>query len=50
MLRDESEKGLRERLNFKAKEEGLTPGKEDEWEKEYWERLEFELGIINHKG
>jgi len=50
MLRDEAEKGLRERLDFKAKEEGLTPGKDEEWEKEYWERLDFELGIINQMG
>ena len=50
MLRDESEKGLRERLDFKAKEEGLTAGKEQEWEKEYWDRLAFELGIINQMG
>ena len=50
MLREESEKGLRERLDFKAKEEGLTPGKDQEWEKEYWERLDYELGIINQMG
>ncbi|UTW57487.1 DNA polymerase III subunit alpha [Kordiimonas sp. SCSIO 12603] len=50
MLRQESEVGLRERLDFKAKEEGLTAGKDQEWEKEYWERLDFELGIINQMG
>jgi len=50
MLRDESEVGLRERLDFKAKEEDLIPGRDQEWEKEYWERLDFELGIINQMG
>lgn len=50
MLRDEAEKGLRERLDFKAKEEKLTAGKDQEWENEYWERLDFELGIINQMG
>jgi DNA polymerase-3 subunit alpha len=50
MLRDNSVKGLRERLDFKAKEEGLTPGKDQEWETEYWERLDYELGIINQMG
>ncbi|WP_262691590.1 DNA polymerase III subunit alpha [Kordiimonas aestuarii] len=50
MLRKDSEEGLRERLNFKAKEEGLTPGRDQEWEKEYWDRLDYELGIINQMG
>lgn len=50
MLRDESEKGLRERLDIKAADEKLTPGKDQEWEKEYWERLDYELGIINQMG
>jgi DNA polymerase-3 subunit alpha len=50
MLRSDSENGLRERLDFKAKEDGLTPGKNQEWEKEYWDRLDFELGIINQMG
>ncbi|WP_417457165.1 DNA polymerase III subunit alpha [Kordiimonas sp.] len=50
MLRDESVKGLRERLDFKAREEGLVAGQDQEWEKEYWERLDYELGIINQMG
>ncbi len=50
MLRDESEKGLRERLDFKAADEKLKPGKDEEWEKPYWERLDYELGIINQMG
>jgi len=50
LLRQQSEEGLRERLDFKAKEEGLTPGKDQEWEKEYWDRLDYELGIINQMG
>ncbi|NVJ71009.1 MAG: DNA polymerase III subunit alpha, partial [Alphaproteobacteria bacterium] len=50
MLREESEKGLRERLDIKAQDEDLTPGKEQEWEKEYWDRLDYELGIINQMG
>ena len=50
LLRTESVKGLRARLDFKAKEEGLKPGKDQEWETEYWDRLDFELGIINQMG
>ncbi|MCJ9428747.1 DNA polymerase III subunit alpha [Kordiimonas marina] len=50
MLRTESEDGLRARLDFKAAEEKLTPGKDEEWEKAYWDRLEYELGIINQMG
>ncbi|PCI64449.1 MAG: DNA polymerase III subunit alpha [Kordiimonadales bacterium] len=50
MLRDDSRKGLRERLDFKANEDGTTPGEDQKWEKPYWERLDFELGIINQMG
>ncbi len=50
MLRDESEKGLRERLDIKAADEQLKTGKDEEWEKPYWERLDYELGIINQMG
>lgn len=50
MLRQESEDGLRQRLDFKAEQEGLTAGKDQDWEKEYWDRLDFELGIINQMG
>jgi DNA polymerase III subunit alpha len=50
MLRDDSRLGLRERLDFKANKEGLTSGDEQDWEKPYWERLDFELSIINQMG
>jgi len=50
MLKEESEKGLRERLDFKAKDEGLKAGRDEEWETEYWDRLDFELNIINQMG
>ena len=50
MLRDESVKGLRARLDVKADMEKLTAGESEEWEKEYWERLDFELKIINQMG
>ena len=50
MLRESSLTGLRERLDFKAKEEGLEAGKDQEWEKEYWDRLDYELGIVNQMG
>ncbi len=50
MLRDESVKGLRARLNTKAEMDKLEAGEEQEWEKEYWERLDYELGIINQMG
>ncbi len=50
MLRESSVKGLRERLDFKAKEENLQSGKDQDWEKEYWDRLDYELGIINQMG
>ncbi|MBO6503694.1 MAG: DNA polymerase III subunit alpha [Kordiimonadaceae bacterium] len=50
MLRDESIKGLRARLDTKAGMEDLIAGEKEEWEKEYWERLDFELKIINQMG
>jgi len=50
MLQLESEKGLRARLDFKAKTDGLKAGKEEEWEKEYWDRLDFEMNVINQMG
>jgi len=50
MLRADSEEGLRLRLDFKANAEGLKPGKEQDWEKPYWDRLDFELKIINQMG
>jgi len=50
MLRTDSEVGLRERLDFKASAEGLTPGNDQDWEKPYWDRLNFELKIINQMG
>jgi len=50
MLKKDSEAGLRTRLDFKATEEGLTPGRDQDWEKPYWDRLDFELGVINQMG
>ncbi|TNE65908.1 MAG: DNA polymerase III subunit alpha [Alphaproteobacteria bacterium] len=50
MLRKMSEEGLRERLDFKAREEKLAAGRDQEWQQEYWDRLEYELGIINQMG
>ena len=50
MLKNDSEAGLRVRLDFKATEEGLTPGRDRDWEKPYWDRLDFELGVINQMG
>ncbi|GHF28559.1 DNA-directed DNA polymerase [Kordiimonas sediminis] len=50
MLRDETIKGLNERLDFKVNEEGLERTNKDGWEEEYWQRLEYELGIINEMG
>ncbi len=50
MLRDESIKGLRARLDTKAGMEKLSAGENEEWEKEYWDRLDFELKIINQMG
>ncbi|MFC3051105.1 DNA polymerase III subunit alpha [Kordiimonas pumila] len=50
MLKDESALGLRERLDFIAKENSRKAGREEEWEKEYWDRLDYELGIINQMG
>jgi len=50
MLRNDSEAGLRVRLDHKASEEGLTPGRDQDWEKPYWDRLDFELGVINQMG
>ena len=50
MLKNDSEAALRVRLDNKATEEGLTPGKDQEWEKPYWDRLDFELGVINQMG
>ncbi|WP_308909653.1 DNA polymerase III subunit alpha [Pseudokordiimonas caeni] len=50
MLRKMTEEGLRERLDFKAREEELTPGQDQDWEKPYWERMEFEIGIIVKMG
>ncbi|WP_374763927.1 DNA polymerase III subunit alpha [Yunchengibacter salinarum] len=48
MLREWTLKGLAERLDFKAGEEGLTRG--EDWEKPYHDRLEHELKIINQMG
>ncbi len=50
MLREESINGLRERLDTKASNEDLDAGQEEEWEQEYWKRLDFELGVINQMG
>ncbi len=50
MLRKDSEEGLRYRLDFKAGADGLTPSRSEEWEKPYWDRLDFELGVIEQMG
>lgn len=50
LLKEDSEKGLRFRLNTKAQRDGLTAGKQEEWESEYWDRLDFELKVINQMG
>ncbi|WP_262695104.1 DNA polymerase III subunit alpha [Kordiimonas aquimaris] len=50
MLRVDSKDGLRQRLDKKAKIEKLKAGNDQEWEKEYWDRLDFELDVINQMG
>lgn len=50
LLRRDAEAGLRWRLDFKAEQEGLKAGKNEDWEEPYWQRLDFELGIINQMG
>lgn len=50
MLREQSEAGLRARLDIVAGNKGVEPGKGEEWETEYWDRLTYELKIINQMG
>ena len=50
MLRQESVDGLNERLDFKAREDTLKRDKDSDWEKPYWQRLDYELKIINQMG
>ncbi len=50
LLKEESEQGLRLRLDTKAGREQLTAGKDEEWEAAYWDRLDFELKVINQMG
>lgn len=50
MLKKDSEEGLRIRLNTRATREGLKSGRDETWEKEYWDRLDFELKVINQMG
>jgi DNA polymerase III subunit alpha len=49
-LRKMSEDGLKLRLETDEFEEGMTPEQRDEISKPYWERLDYELGIINQMG
>ncbi|WP_135077984.1 DNA polymerase III subunit alpha [Terasakiella sp. SH-1] len=49
-LRKMSEDGLKLRLQNGVYEEGMTPEQRDEVSKPYWERLDYELGIINQMG
>lgn len=50
LLKEDSEKGLRLRLDKKALRDGLAAGKQEKWESEYWGRLDFELKVINQMG
>ncbi len=50
LLKKHSQEGLRLRLDTKAGREDITPGREEEWEAEYWDRLDFELKVINQMG
>ncbi len=50
MLRAQSEQGLRQRLDVKAEKDQLEAGRGETWEQEYWDRLSFELGVINQMG
>ena len=49
-LRTMSEEGLKKRLEKDEFKEGMTPEERDEIAKPYWERLDYELGIINQMG
>ncbi len=49
-LADLAKKGLRDRLNNQIFNADMDDEKRDEIAKKYWERLDFELGIINQMG
>ncbi|WP_417782449.1 DNA polymerase III subunit alpha [Terasakiella pusilla] len=49
-LRKMSEDGLKRRLEKDEFKEGMTPEERDAIAKPYWERLDYELGIINQMG
>lgn len=49
-LRKMSEDGLKLRLETDEFKEGMTPEERDAIAKPYWERLDYELGIINQMG
>ncbi|NVK18133.1 MAG: DNA polymerase III subunit alpha [Methylocystaceae bacterium] len=49
-LRKMSEDGLKLRLETNEFKEGMTPEERDAIAKPYWERLDYELGIINQMG
>lgn len=49
-LRKMAEDGLKHRLNEGVFEEGMNPQERDTLAKPYWERLDYELGIINQMG
>jgi len=42
----ETRDGLRWRLGQLAERYGIEPDRREQWEKPYWERLDFELGVI----
>ncbi len=50
LLKKDSEQGLRLRLDTKAEREELQAGRDEDWEAEYWDRLDFELKVINQMG
>jgi len=49
-LRKMSEDGLKDRLETHTFSKGMTPEERDQIAKPYWERLDYELGIINQMG
>ncbi|WP_420547251.1 DNA polymerase III subunit alpha [Curvivirga sp.] len=49
-LRDLSRDGLQVRLDNEVFKDGMSDAEKEETAKEYWDRLEFELSIINQMG
>jgi DNA polymerase-3 subunit alpha len=49
-LKKQSYEGLKERLAIKFKIEEIPPQQQDEVNKEYFERIDFELGVIANMG